>query len=115
MTIAATRPRVLVAGGGVAALELLLALRANAGPQVAITLLSGVADLAPPAMTVAEPFERGGAQTYDWPQIAAEHDARFVLDRLVAVDTGARRVFTHEGRRIPYDVLVIATGARRVA
>jgi sulfide:quinone oxidoreductase len=115
MTSAAMPPRVLVVGGGVAALELLLALRADVGGQVAITLLSGDAELAPPAMTVAEPFQRGGAQTYLWPQIAAEHDARFVLDRLVAVDTGARRVFTHEGRRIPYDVLVIATGARRVA
>jgi len=109
------KARVLIAGGGVAALELLLALRVYAGSEVAITLLSGAAEFAPPAMTVAEPFERGGAQTYAWAQIVAEHDARLVVDKLVAVDTGARTAFTHGGRRIPFDVLVVATGARRVA
>jgi sulfide:quinone oxidoreductase len=113
MTGAAQRPRILVAGGGVAALELLLALRVHAGPQLAITLLSADTEFAPPAMTVAEPFERGGAQSRDWRQITSELDVRLVLDRLVAVDTDTRTAFTHGGRRIPYDVLALATGARR--
>ena len=108
------RPRVLVAGGGIASLELLLALRVQLGAQLSITLLSADTELAPPAMTVAEPFERGGAQTHDWAAIAADLDAGLVLDRLVAVDTDARTAFTNGGRRIPYDVLVLATGARRV-
>ena len=107
-------PRVLIAGGGIAALELLLALRVHAGARLAITLLSADGRLAPPAMTVAEPFARGGAQTWDWTQITAQQDARLVLDRLVAVDTDARIAFTHGGRRIPYDVLVVTTGARRI-
>jgi sulfide:quinone oxidoreductase len=107
-------PRVLIAGGGVAALELLLALRVHAGPRVAVTLLSADHVLAPAAMTVAEPFGRGGAQTHDWRQITAELGARLVVDRLVAVETGTRTVFTHGGRRIPYDALALATGARRV-
>jgi sulfide:quinone oxidoreductase len=115
MTVPSAHPRVLIAGGGVAALELLLALRVQAGAQLAITLLSARPQFAPPAMTVAEPFERGGAQTYEWAQIAARHDARLVVDKLIAIDTTARRAFTHSGRRIPYDVLVLATGARRVA
>ena len=114
MTAAATRLRVLLVGGGVAALELLLALRANAGNELSITLLSPQPQFAPPAMTVAEPFERGGAQTYGWTEMAAQHDARFVSDRLVAVDTDARVAFTSGGRRIPYDVMALATGARRV-
>ena len=107
-------PRVLIAGGGVAALELLLALRVHAGARVAITLLSADHALAPPAMTVAAPFGRGGAQTHDWREITADLGARLVLDRLVAVETDTRTAFTHGGRRIPYDVLVLATGARRV-
>jgi len=115
MTVTAARPRVLIAGGGIAALELLLALRVQAGAQVAITVLSGGPEFAPPAMTVAEPFERGGAQTHEWAQIADQHDARLVVDKLIAIDTGSRTAFTHSGRRIPYDVLVLATGARRVA
>lgn len=109
-----SRPRVLIAGGGIAALELLLGLRVHADARLAITLLSADGRLAPPAMTVAEPFARGGAQTWDWAQITAQQDARLVLDRLVAVDTDARIAFTHGGRRIPYDVLVVTTGARRI-
>jgi sulfide:quinone oxidoreductase len=105
---------VLIAGGGIAALELLLALRVYAGPHVAITVLTAEPALAPRAMTVAEPFARGGAQTYDWAQIAEEQGARVVFDVLIAVDTAERIVFTHGGRRLRYDVLAVATGARRV-
>jgi sulfide:quinone oxidoreductase len=110
-----SRPaRVLIAGGGIAALELLLALRVLAGADVAITLLTAQAELAPRAMTVAEPFERGAAQAYDWAQIADDQHAGLVIDKLVAVDTEERIVFTHGGRRLRYDILVLATGARRV-
>ncbi|MEA2128679.1 MAG: sulfide:quinone oxidoreductase, partial [Solirubrobacteraceae bacterium] len=108
-------PNVVIAGGGIAALELLLALRAIAGPLVDITLLTEGAELTPPPMTIAEPFERGGAYTYSWSQIAADQHARLVLDALVAVDTGAQVVFTRGGLRLDYDVLAVATGARRVA
>jgi len=114
MTGTEKRPRVLVAGGGIASLELLLALRVQSGGELAITLLSAGAELTPSAMTVAEPFERGGAQTHDWGAITDELDVGLVLDRLVAVDTAERTAFTNGGRRIPYDVLVLATGARRV-
>jgi sulfide:quinone oxidoreductase len=105
---------VLIAGGGIAALELLLALRVLAGSYVAITVLTSEPTLAPRAMTVAEPFYRGGAQAYDWAQIAEQQGARLVLDPLVAVDTTEQIVFTHGGRRLRYDVLAVATGARRV-
>jgi sulfide:quinone oxidoreductase len=106
---------VVIAGGGIAALELLLALRVLAGHRVRITLLTPQARLAPRAMSVAAPFERGGPQTHDWARIAADQHARLVLDTLVAVDTADRVVFTRGGRRVGYDVLALATGARRIA
>ena len=106
--------RVLIAGGGIAALELLLALHVLAGSRVSITLLSAQAEFAPPAMTVAEPFERGGAQRYAWSQIAEQQGAQLVIDSLVAVDTAARVAATNDGRRLGYDILAITTGARRV-
>jgi sulfide:quinone oxidoreductase len=108
------RARVLIAGGGIAALELLLALRVLAGSRVDVTVLTAGAELVPRAMTVAEPFQRGGAQAYDWAQIAEGVGANVVIDKLVAVDTAERMVFTNGGRRLRYDVLVAATGARRV-
>ncbi len=107
--------QVLIVGGGLAALELLLALRVLAGARVAITVLVAEAQFAPRAMTVAEPFERGGAHTSEWSQIASDQDASLVLDALIAVDSAERTVFTHGGRRVPYDVLAIVTGGRRLA
>jgi sulfide:quinone oxidoreductase len=106
---------VLIAGGGIAGLELLLALRAHAGGRASITMLSANAELCPRAMTVAEPFGRGGAQSYGWADIAADQHAKLVVDNLVAVDTAARLAFTHSGRRLPYDILALTTGACRVA
>lgn len=106
--------QVLIVGGGVAALELLLALRVHAAPYVAITLLTATPEFAPRAITVAEPFERGGAQTYEWPQIAEHQHARLVIDTVVAVDTAQRIIFTHGGRRLHYDILALTTGARPV-
>ena len=114
MTTTADPTRVLIAGGGVAALELLLALRALAGSRVRITLLTADAQFTPRAMTVAEPFQRGGAQAYDWAQIADDCDARLVIDQLVAVDGDARVAFTRSGSRLRYDAMALTTGARRV-
>jgi len=81
---------------------------------VTVTLLTAEPTLAPRAMSVAEPFERGAAQTWEWSQIVRDEHAELVLDRLVAVDAAQRMVFTDGGRRLEYDVLVVATGARRV-
>ena len=114
MTLPDGRTQVLIAGGGIAALELLLALRVLAGRHVAITLLTGDPELAPRAMTVGEPFARDAAQTYEWSQIAEHQDASLVIDTLVAVDSEQRIAFTHGGRRLHYDVMALATGARRV-
>jgi sulfide:quinone oxidoreductase len=107
-------PRVLIAGGGIAALELVLAVRALAGSSVGLMLLTAEPRLAPRAMSVAEPFDRGAAQTWDWAQIAADQHAQLVLDKLAAIDVAERIVFTQSGRHLRYDVLVLATGARRV-
>jgi sulfide:quinone oxidoreductase len=109
------RVQVLVVGGGIATLELVLALRVLAAPYVEVTVVTPQAKFEPRAMTVAAPFGRGGALTHDWRQVTLEQDARLVLDKLVAVDTASRIVHTHGGRRMRYDLLVVATGARRVA
>ncbi|CAH1670022.1 Type II NADH:quinone oxidoreductase Ndh [Hyphomicrobiales bacterium] len=39
-------------------------------------------------------------------------NARVVLDKVVDVDRHARRVVTENGRNVPFDYLVVATGAR---
>src|SRR5947208_6415923 len=102
--------RVLVAGGGVAALETLLALRALAGPRVAATLLAPDADFVVRAASVGEPFDRAQGRTLALAEVAAEQRAGLVPGRLCAVEAEAHVAVTDHGR-LTYDVLVIAAGA----
>ena len=64
--------RVLVAGGGVAGLEGLLALRDLAGDRVELTLLSPEEEFVYRPMAVAEPFGRGRADRHPLADIASD-------------------------------------------
>jgi sulfide:quinone oxidoreductase len=106
------RLRVLVAGGGVAALEAVLALRALAGHLTSTTVLAPEATLVYRPVTVAEAFDRGEARSYQIADILGEQDAVHVPDSLARVDPDGREVVTGSGTRIPYDALLVAVGAR---
>src|SRR4051794_24688867 len=105
-------PHILVAGGGVAAVEAVVALRALAGPLPRITLLTPDAELAPRSASVAAPF--GFGTPAPLPLEAVRRHAPFTLRRgtLAAVEPGAREAIDGHGRRIPYDALLVAVGAR---
>jgi sulfide:quinone oxidoreductase len=106
------RLHVVIAGGGVAAVETLLALRELAGQRVEITLLSPEREFLYRPVTVAEAFERGEARRYALGEILANRGGgRFVWDSLAAVDPDEQVAVTGQGERIPYDVLVVAAGA----
>ena len=107
-----TLPRVVIAGGGVAALETLIALRDLAGDRVDITLVAPEESFAYRPMTVAAPFAAGNANRYGLARIATEFGARVVQDAVHEVRSEEQAILTVEGRRIPYDHLVLATGAR---
>jgi sulfide:quinone oxidoreductase len=103
------RAHVLIAGGGVAAIEALLALRELAGNRVDATLLSPEPEFLYRPVTVAEAFGRGEARAYDLEEIVGID--RLVRDRLVRVLPDEHVAVTADGDRIPYDVLVVAAGA----
>ena len=106
------RLQVVIIGGGVAALEALLALRALAGHLVDVTLVSPVREFVYRPVTVAEAFDVAEARTYDLAEILADqHASELVLDMLGAVDLVEPAAVTTSGRRIPFDALIIATGA----
>ncbi len=103
---------VVIAGGGVAALETMMALRSLAADHVRITLLAPERDYHYRPMAVAEPFSIAHARSVALVAIAADFDARHVRGTLAAVEPDARRIVTGDGEPIAYDALVIACGTR---
>jgi sulfide:quinone oxidoreductase len=104
--------RVLIAGGGVAALETLLALRALAPEQTDMTVLAPNAEFVYRPMTVREPFAYAAADRYELAPIVREAGAELVVDELARVDVPGRVAHTASDTEIHYDVLVLALGAR---
>ncbi|MGA2010121.1 MAG: FAD-dependent oxidoreductase [Solirubrobacteraceae bacterium] len=105
------RLHVVIAGGGFAALETVLALRELAGERVSITVLAPNPDLVYRPVTVAEAFGRAEARSFRIGEILADQNAEYRRDSLQSVDHGAGKAITAAGAEIPYDALVIASGA----
>ena len=104
--------KVLIVGGGVAALEALIALRSLAEERVSIELVTPSAEFAYRPLAVAEPFGLGEVKRYDVVKIARDHGAAIHLAGVSSVDTAARKVMTWDGRALGYDVLLVAVGAQ---
>ena len=106
------RLRVVIAGGGVAALETLLALRTLAGARIELTLICGEREFLYRPVTVAEAFDRGEARAYGLAEIVeGDCGATLISDSLAHVEPDAKVVVTRSGHRVAFDALVVATGA----
>lgn len=106
-------PRVVIAGGGVAGLEALLALRAIAGDALDVTLVAPVPDFVYRPLATGDPFVVTHVERRPLAEIARDQDAELVTGSLAAVDTGARTANLSDGDELPYDHLLIAVGARQ--
>jgi sulfide:quinone oxidoreductase len=104
--------RVLIAGGGVAALEAALALHDLAGDRVAVELHAPRREFIYRPFAVGEPYGAANILRYDLERLAERDDMAFRLGGIVSVDAAGRRVATRDGTRIPYDYLVVAPGTR---
>jgi sulfide:quinone oxidoreductase len=103
---------VLIAGGGVAALEAMMALRALAGDRVAMSLLAPDRDFRHRPMAVAEPFTIARTRHVALADVAADFGAHVITGALASVEPAQRRVHTRGGEQLDYDALVIACGTR---
>jgi sulfide:quinone oxidoreductase len=110
-----SRPRVLIAGGGVAAVEAMLALRDLAGERVEVELHAPRQDFVYRPLAVGEPFLAGTLIEYDLAELTQRAGAGFCLDSITAVDPVNRQVATPDRDEIPYDYLLICSGARMLA
>jgi sulfide:quinone oxidoreductase len=107
-----SKHRVVVAGGGFAALEAILGIRRLAGERAQVDLVSAERELTYRPLAVVEPFGLGEAPRFDLAQIAADQDVTLSIDAVRSVDPARRVVETGSGTELPYDSLVIAIGAR---
>ena len=103
--------RVVVAGGGIAAVETILALHELAAEQVAITVLAPNPQFVYRPMTVREPFAYSAATRYRLASIVADAGAELVVDKLGWVAPEEQLVHTKSETQLPYDALVLAVGA----
>jgi sulfide:quinone oxidoreductase len=103
--------RVVIAGGGIAGLEALLALRALGGNRVELTLVSSQEDFVYRPMAVARPFGLGHAGHTPLSEACREAGATLKIAALQSVDPDARTISTSDGD-VEYDELVLALGAR---
>jgi sulfide:quinone oxidoreductase len=103
---------VVIAGGGVAAVELALALHDLAGPRVRLTLVAPQPHFELRALRTAEPFSVDHARRHSLAALAERVGARLVADRVLAVDGDRHELRLAESGILGYDTLVLATGAR---
>jgi sulfide:quinone oxidoreductase len=103
--------RVLIAGGGVAALETALALRADASGLVDVEVLAPNSDFVYRPLATAAPFHTAEPAHFPLRMLVEEAGAHLRPGRLAAVDADPHRVSTDAGETLDYDALVLALGA----
>jgi sulfide:quinone oxidoreductase len=98
---------IVIAGGGVAGLEALLALRAMVRNHARLALIAPDPDFSYRPLAVAEPFGLGHAHRVPLARFAADADAELVIDAVVGVDDDAREVHLRDGGARPCDELCL--------
>src|SRR5204863_991199 len=112
MAKSGTPLRVLIAGGGVAALEATLALRTLAIDAVSIELVAPEADFTYRPLAVAEPFQVGEMRRFPLRQLVEAAGASHRRGAIAGGDTDRRIATLLDGQELSYDVLLLALGAR---
>ena len=105
------RKRVLIAGGGVAALEAALALQDLASDLVEIELIAPEPRFWYRPLAVAEPFGLRGVPSFDLAELADRAGALFTIGSVTHVDASSHFAGTSAGHNVPYDALLLACGA----
>ena len=103
--------KVLIAGGGVAALEAALALQELAADRVAVELLAPEPHFWYRPLSVAAPFELGEVVHFELDELAHQVGASFTLAGLTGIDEWRHIAHTSRNKQITYDTLLVACGA----
>jgi sulfide:quinone oxidoreductase len=104
--------RVIIAGGGVAALETALALADLAPDHTDVTVIAPNTEFVYRPMAVCEQFAYGPRRRYPLAPIVHNAGANLLTDELAWVDPVEQTIHTQGGESIEYDALMLALGAR---
>jgi sulfide:quinone oxidoreductase len=103
--------RVVIAGGGVGALEALMALHDLGEQQLALTLVAPDDDFVLRPMAVAVPFSEGHVTRVPLGDVCRQFGVRRVASTVAEVDADAHTVTCETGQILEYDRLILAVGA----
>jgi sulfide:quinone oxidoreductase len=105
---------VVIAGGGVAALEAMIALHATSNTRLDVSMISASDTFTYRPLAVGEPFGLGHPARYPLSRLCEDHDASLLHARVDRVRTDDRQVELDDGSTIDYDRLIVAVGAKPV-
>ena len=111
-SLRAHKPRVLIAGGGVSAIEGLIAIRRLLDGVAGVTLIAPGDEFVYRPLLVAEPFGLGVRHSFGLAAIAADHAAELLRGTLQAVDAKSATVTLADETKLGYDALLVAIGAQ---
>jgi sulfide:quinone oxidoreductase len=103
--------RVVVAGGGVAALEATLALRALAGERVVVEVVAPEQEFVYRPLAVAEPFRVDQVRRLPLRRLVEAAGAQLRPGFVHGVDPGRNTIFVDHGPELEYDYLLLTVGA----
>ena len=104
---------IVICGGGVAAVETLLALRALLEVVAEVHLVAPNRQFVYQPLAVAAPFDLAETHLFELADLAADQNATLHEDALSGVEAERGRVRLASGNVVPYDALVVAVGAGR--
>ena len=106
--------RIVIAGGGVAAIEAVLALRAAGADGLSVTLVSASPEFRLPPLSALKPFARGHSDAVDLAGFMASQGGEFILGRLATVEAARKVIVLADASEVAYDELLVAVGGQPV-
>lgn len=106
------QPVVVIAGGGIAGIEALLALTEHAREFAEIKLLSPDPAFSYRPLLVEEPFAGEPVREHELAPICEKRGAELIRGELASVDTASRTATLGDGTELSYDHLIVCVGAR---
>jgi sulfide:quinone oxidoreductase len=102
---------VVIAGGGVGAIEAMLCLHELGPERISTTIVAPNPEFVDVPMVVQEPFGRPLAKRYPLARIADDAGAELCVDSVAWLDSEFRVAHTIGGEEFRYDALLLAPGA----